>query len=185
MAVKRNDRFIAITHDNDLYIDDKVEQELGALITVKHKWLLPLAKPGRRFVTRRWGDKPTTDGGAFVYIRNPLPATHWDYFGRRIMREAFRAAYNGTWKPGKSVGDRMKEIQHWLLLVVVLGVVGLGFLTYLGSQSEPEDTPAPPQPTYMGIPTVLPDDATIINPNNTPVAVTPDSGEPDSATGAP
>ena len=160
MATKRNDTLIAITHDNDIYEDTRVEQELGALISTRHNWLLPLARPGRRFRTHRWGEKAVQDGGAFVVISNPLPPTEWDYFGRRIMREAFRAAYNGTWKPKKTVGDRMKEMQHWLLLFVILGVVGMGFLTFF--RSGEEESALPPQPTFDGIatPTVTPDDST-------------------------
>ena len=160
---KRNDMLIAISHDNDIYIDRGVEQVLGALISVKFNWVLPLNKPGRRFVTRRWGENAVQEGGGFIWISNPITPDRWDYFGRRILREAFRASYNGTWKPGKSVRDRMMQIREIMLVVVLIGVVGLGFLAVFGGTEEAAELP--PQPTYSGIPTVIPD-AQIVNPDN-------------------
>ena len=170
---KKNDTLIIVTYDYDMYRDSKMEQVLGAIMSPALNQALPPQKPALRYRPRRWGEKPVQDGAGFPYVHNTVPPSKWDYFGHRVLRQAIRAAYNGSWKPNKTQAEKIAEFKYYALLVTVVGVMLTALFVFILPNPEPE---IPPQPTYQGLPDEIPRNAP------TPPPAQPDSPPPESET---
>lgn len=157
---KPNDDLFVMTHDGDIYHDDKVRQEMGLLISDRNRWALPITPAAPLYLFER-DEAPVKDRSVFIYRDDPPAPGDSAMVMNRVLPAVVSMSETGTWKPYKTV---IKRASEWKYVCAVLSTIAMLFFAWTTMNANAELRAEEieidraraiinEQPSYDGLPT--------------------------------